>query len=186
MREVYRKLASELHPDREPDPAERIRKTALLQKVNQAYDKGDLLVLLELQLEIEQINPGDLANMARERLVHFNAVLTEQLQRLREELEDIAMPFALSQGGFSSRDVSSQALEQALEVKINDMQQGLRDIDTDLRDFSDIAKLKQWLKHYRVDDGQMDEFALMEDGRNADDVGSCRTHKPAAQAASAI
>ena len=36
IREVYRQLASALHPDREPDPQERDRKTALMQRANQA------------------------------------------------------------------------------------------------------------------------------------------------------
>jgi hypothetical protein len=53
IREVYRKLASALHPDREADPQERERKTALMQRANQAYGKNDLLKLLELQLELE-------------------------------------------------------------------------------------------------------------------------------------
>lgn len=34
IREVYRKLASALHPDREPDPVERQRKTELMQRAN--------------------------------------------------------------------------------------------------------------------------------------------------------
>jgi curved DNA-binding protein CbpA len=42
VREVFRKLASELHPDRETDPAEHARKTELMQRVNQAYKAGDL------------------------------------------------------------------------------------------------------------------------------------------------
>jgi len=57
VREVFRKLASELHPDRETDPAEHARKTELMQRVNQTYKAGDLLALLELQLSIEQIDP---------------------------------------------------------------------------------------------------------------------------------
>ncbi|KAF1014457.1 MAG: hypothetical protein VB140_02670 [Burkholderia sp.] len=39
IREVYRKLASALHPDREIDPNERERKTQLMQRVNEAYQK---------------------------------------------------------------------------------------------------------------------------------------------------
>lgn len=35
IREVYRKLAAALHPDREPDQAEKERKTALMQRANQ-------------------------------------------------------------------------------------------------------------------------------------------------------
>ena len=50
VREVFRKLASALHPDRETDDSQRAAKTALMQKVNQAYAAGDLLALLELQL----------------------------------------------------------------------------------------------------------------------------------------
>ncbi len=45
-----------LHPDREPDEAERVRKTELMQRVNEAYSKKDLLQLVALQLEIEQID----------------------------------------------------------------------------------------------------------------------------------
>jgi hypothetical protein len=44
------------HPDREPDPHERERKTALMQRANHAYGKNDLLKLLELQLELEHID----------------------------------------------------------------------------------------------------------------------------------
>ncbi|WP_449371513.1 J domain-containing protein, partial [Thiomonas sp.] len=40
LRAIYRKLASALHPDREPDPAERARKTALLQRANTAHQNG--------------------------------------------------------------------------------------------------------------------------------------------------
>ncbi|ARN18445.1 J domain-containing protein [Piscinibacter gummiphilus] len=38
LREIYRKLASALHPDRESDPVQRETKTAQMQRVNQAYD----------------------------------------------------------------------------------------------------------------------------------------------------
>jgi hypothetical protein len=61
VREVFRKLASALHPDRESDPRQREVKTTLMQKVNQAYAANDLLTLLELQLQIEQIDAGHIA-----------------------------------------------------------------------------------------------------------------------------
>ena len=57
LREVFRGLASRLHPDRETDALERARKTELMKEVNQAYKAGDLLRLLELQLAVEQIKP---------------------------------------------------------------------------------------------------------------------------------
>jgi len=87
IRDVYRKLASALHPDREPDEAERVRKTILMQRVNQAYEKNDLLSLLQLQLEIEQIDQNALDGIAEDRLRHYNKVLTEQLAELQQEVE---------------------------------------------------------------------------------------------------
>lgn len=87
MREVYRKLASALHPGREPDERQREAKTALMQRVNQAYEANDLLVLLELQLQIEQIDASQIANASEQRLKHYNKVLSDQLTELKLELD---------------------------------------------------------------------------------------------------
>jgi regulator of RNase E activity RraB len=92
IREVYRKLVSSLHPDREPDATERARKTALMQRVNQAYDKRDLLKLLELQLELEHIDASTIAGLSEDRLKHFNKVLKEQLAELEQEIEQVELP----------------------------------------------------------------------------------------------
>jgi len=93
IREVYRKLVSALHPDREPDAAERLRKTGLMQRVNQAYDKDDLLSLLQLQLEIEQINTKALGSLADDRLRHYNKVLSDQLGELQQEVAMLEQRF---------------------------------------------------------------------------------------------
>lgn len=153
LREVYRKLASELHPDREPDTVERERKTVLMQKVNKAYSDGDLLTLLELQLEIEQINPDHLAGMARERLLRFNAVLTEQLQRLREALDETTAPFVMMASPYApyaQRQVTPQAIQQSLNAEVADLRDGLGAINADLYDHADTKNLKRLLKHYRM------------------------------------
>jgi hypothetical protein len=87
VREIYRKLAASLHPDREPDPAERERKTGLMQRLNAAYEANDLLTLLTLQVELEQIDATRLAGLPEKRLAHYNAVLREQVQALRAEID---------------------------------------------------------------------------------------------------
>ncbi|MEP7311619.1 MAG: J domain-containing protein [Pseudomonadota bacterium] len=46
LREVFRKLVSELHPDREANTAERARQIDLMKEVNRAHAAGDLLRLL--------------------------------------------------------------------------------------------------------------------------------------------
>lgn len=150
VREIYRKLASELHPDRESDAAERARKTELMQKVNKAYEARDLLSLLELQLRIEQIDPAALSNTARERLVHYNRVLTEQLQRLREELAEITAPFVsvLSVAGRYVRQLTPETVMRSLDSEIAELNASLRAIETDLDNFRDIDALKRTLREY--------------------------------------
>lgn len=88
VRAVYRKLASSLHPDREQDPKARERKTALMQRVNQAYEADDLLALLELQWEVEQLDASRLAQLQDASLLRYNQVLQEQLQQLQQAVRD--------------------------------------------------------------------------------------------------
>ena len=98
VREVFRKLASALHPDRESDPCEREAKTALMQRANQAYAANDLLALLELQLQIEQIDASHVAAAGAKRLGHYNKVLAEQLAELKQEIERTEVGFAMDFG----------------------------------------------------------------------------------------
>ena len=93
LREIYRKLVSGLHPDRETDPTERERKTVLMQRVNQAYDAGQLLQLLELQLEMEQIDTEHIAGLGEARLKHYNQVLAEQEADLTHQVEVLKHSF---------------------------------------------------------------------------------------------
>jgi hypothetical protein len=145
VREIYRKLASALHPDREPDEAERIRKTALMQRVNAAYGKSDLLQLLELQLEIEQITHADISTLADARLKHYNKVLAEQLRELEMENSHAEMSFS---GPFSMRGRAHPALVlKWLDADIAELQTEFDDMAHDMQNLVDTKALKAWLKN---------------------------------------
>lgn len=164
LREVYRKLASDLHPDREADAAERARKTALMQRVNQAYEAGDLLALLELQLGIEQIDPGALAGLAEDRLAHYNLVLQEQLQRLQDEIAEITAPFLLALGRRRPRELTPATVLGDLALELGELRATVQQIEADLQAFQDIRVLKRQLRDYRIgqqDDGEIDALELM-------------------------
>ena len=88
VKAVYRKLASSLHPDREQDPKARARKTALMQRVNQAYEADDLLALLELQWEVELLDAKRMAQLQDAHLQRYSLVLQEQLQQLQQATRD--------------------------------------------------------------------------------------------------
>jgi hypothetical protein len=160
VREVFRKLVSELHPDRETNPAEHARKTELMQRVNQAYKAGDLLALLELQLSIEQIDPNALSGLAEERLRHYIHVLEEQSRRLRDELAELLAPFAMAAGDSTMRKLSPAIVQRALQADIREIQAMIRTLEADLVHFQDIPTFKRSLRDYQIDPFEDMDLAL--------------------------
>lgn len=146
IREVFRKLASALHPDRETDPQERERKTALMQRVNEAYAKNNLLKLLELQLELEHIDQNAINNISEERLKHYNAILKEQLGELQQEIFHAEDAFRTQFGIDPFVRLVPNTLLRHLANDIADVQHDIRALENDLRAFEDIKQLKAWLK----------------------------------------
>lgn len=150
VQEVYRKLVAVLHPDREPDEAERQRKTELMQKVNAAYDKKDLLQLLELQLQIEQIDLAQLNQMADSRLKYFNKILKRQLAELEEEVQVIEESFKIQFDIPFYAKLSPESIVKFLQNDIRQLKANLAAINNDLSHFSDTGNFKVWLKGFKL------------------------------------
>ena len=166
LRDVYRKLASALHPDREPDDDARQRKTLLMQRVNQAYAANDLLTLLSLQLETEQIDAEHLSSVSPQRLAHYNEMLREQLAGLNAEIESCILPFRHLIGW--RRAVMPTAVEQQLGVEVAELRAQVRQIEDNLVDFRDPVVLRGMLKHYELepedpDPGEFDDLGELMD-----------------------
>ena len=89
LREIYRKLASSLHPDRESDSELRAQKTELMQRINIAYQNKDLLALLTLQMEVEQIGSASLGDVPEPRLAQYNQILRDQLDTLKAQQQTL-------------------------------------------------------------------------------------------------
>lgn len=146
LREIFRKLASALHPDRETDPERRVAKTALMQKVNQAYASNDLLTLLELQLQIEQVDAGHIANASAQRLKHYNKVLSEQLAELKAEIDRVETGFRIAFGLEPGWGLNPTKLVVSIEQNAKHLRAGLAMHQRDLRMLGDKAATKRWLK----------------------------------------
>ena len=158
LRDIFRKLVSALHPDREPDPVERQRKTALMQRVNVAYAADDLLGLLTLQLEVEQIDQAGLNALDETRIKQYNKILDGQLRELGEEVGAIEFAAMQEMGEHAHQTrVTPRALMRCLRVDIAHVQASLDDINAELDAFVDVQRLKAWLRTYRperlLDDG---------------------------------
>ncbi|MBA3611647.1 MAG: molecular chaperone DnaJ [Nitrospirales bacterium] len=155
---VYRQLVGVLHPDREPDPAERERKTELMQQVTVAYSKKDLLRLLELQLAVEQIDQSQLNNINADRLNHYNKILSDQLRELEEEvfLRESEIRLMLNASPFEL--LSPKRMVGLLKQEIRTAQDMVARVQRDLLAFRDVKRLKAWLKGYRIPEPDFDPF----------------------------
>lgn len=154
VREVYRKLASALHPDREPDAVLRLEKTALMQRVNQAYAANDLLALLELQLQIEQVDAGHIAQASADRVRHYNKVLTEQLAELKSEIEHIEMGFCIDFGIPAGTAVNAVKLLDLIDQGAREVKALTVDAQRELRLLTDRPAIKRLLKRWRQEQAQ--------------------------------
>ncbi|KQP14106.1 J domain-containing protein [Pseudorhodoferax sp. Leaf267] len=150
IRAVYRKLASALHPDRELDDAQRARKTALMQRVNVAYEARNLLDLLQLQLEIEQIDTRSIAAMGEVALRRYNAVLAEQLSELRQETADTERGFRTQIGLGHGAEPTATRITRAIREQSRALQQNIAYYQWELRELQDPRFFKQWLREHRT------------------------------------
>ena len=146
IREVFRKLASALHPDREPDPVEKARKTALMQRANDAYEKGNLLQLLELQLELEHIDQAHLAAIRPERLKHYIKILKGQLGDLDMEIRCVEDHLMAEFGLPPFKPIHPRDLLPMLQQDMATCQGQIAELHQQLQAAADPKQLKTWLK----------------------------------------
>jgi hypothetical protein len=155
LRDIYRKLASAVHPDRESDAARREEKNELMQRINQAYAANDLLSLFEIQIEIDQLDPEQIGNLGTQRLRHYNRLLSEQLEQLRSKLHALE-----ASAGADDETVDDHFDAQKLEMRLRRQARGLRAEVTRqeqlLRVLADKAATRRWLKQQR-------QFARLDD-----------------------
>lgn len=159
VRDIFRKLASALHPDRATDPAERARKTDLMQRVNVAYTANDLLGLLELQREVEQIDQAGLDSLGDDRIKQYNRLLEGQIHGIRTDIKELQAALAFAMGLDPGQCRTPRAMLGSLRTEIKHMRDDVKCIEDQARRHADIGQLKGWLKHYRLHglDSDVDE-----------------------------
>lgn len=146
IRTVFRQLASALHPDREPDEQERLRKTARMSEVNAAYEKNELSTLLRLQMQVTQVNPQNATRMADAQLIAMASLLKEQVAALEDDLDALQSRLSRELCVPVRADVDEAAMTQALQRIQADQRHSADSLAADLRRIQNDAELKRWLK----------------------------------------
>lgn len=149
VRALYLDLVKAFHPDREPDEAEKERKTAIMQRVTEAYEKSDLMGLFRLQLEFERIDAAHLEKLADAQLQYYNRILQEQVDELDSQLAQVQQELG-SLTGNTEYGLSATGLEFAINSDINQMKRAVKALKADLKTLTDPAYLRAWLKTYQA------------------------------------
>jgi hypothetical protein len=160
LREVYRKLASALHPDRAADAADAAQRTALMQRANQAYEKQDLLALFALQLEVEQVNAEQLAQGSAQKARQYNRLLDEQLKALQAELEAERAHFCMDFGLDPHENHRPDKLGQTLEREVRRMRGAVMQATQDRELLAGPTTAKRWIAKLKQQFALEDKQAL--------------------------
>lgn len=159
VRTLYMDLVKAFHPDREPDEAEKARKTEIMKRVTDAYEKSDLLSLLKLQLEFNRIDQQHLENLADEQLKYYNKILKQQADELNEELFGMQSQLSAMLGKPLMMVGSALSLEYSLNNDIRELKKNIKETKKDIKDLANPTVLKAFLKTYRIQKNQ--DFDLL-------------------------
>lgn len=155
LRTLFRQLASALHPDREPDPQERLRKTALMSEANAAYGRKDLVTLMQIQLRAELADPAAVSRMADDKLAALTLLLKQQVADLERERaarqQRLASEFDLPPG----QATNPNTLKQHLLAQVDALESAVAQLERDLEQLQEPAALKRWLNQQRDTPGRV-------------------------------
>lgn len=148
VRTMYMDLVKTFHPDREPDEDEKARKTAIMQRVTEAYEKSDLMALFRLQLEYNRIDQAHLERLAEDQLRYYNKILKQQADELGQELYGLQRDLAEMLGKPLAAVGSAFGLEFSLNADIRSLKRSVKEVKREVKELSNPLYLKGWLKVY--------------------------------------
>ncbi len=159
-RSIYTDLVKAFHPDRERDETERNRKTEIMKKVTQAYEKDDLFELLRLKIELQGADIESLT-MADEQLKYYNKILKEQVRELEESLWQLRMQGMGPMGGedlLSRFGGDEKSMKAKITRQVNKLKNNIKMVEQDILTLGVKENMRRFLKDYQIQDEFDDDF----------------------------
>jgi hypothetical protein len=179
LRNIYRQLARQLHPDRADNDEQRARHHDLMSEANTAYERQDLLALLKLQLKAQQIDASAMSTVAEDKLKSWVALLRAQSKDLISECVELEIQMVQEFRLPTKKAITAAHLEQSLAVAQQEYDEVIHLMRSDLEMIKNDADLKRWAKAnskaLEQHDTMMDESFL--DGIIMDDFMPLRPRK---------
>lgn len=149
VREVYRRLASALHPDREPEPDLRARKTVLMQQANQAYAAGDLQGLLALQREAGQLDAARHLPKDARQLASVVAELQAQVAQLRTQAHRLEAAFRAATGEPDGVGMQPHKAQRLVGAQVRRLREEAVLLQRQALLLRDPQRARDWLRRLR-------------------------------------
>lgn len=145
LRRLFRQLASALHPDREPDEAARLHKTALMSEANAAYERKDLVTLMQIQQLAALVPTAAVSATSDEALAALTLLLKQQVAALERERAARQRDLALAHRLPEVMSANADSLQAYLHAQVQALEARVADMETALAQATDVAGLRRWL-----------------------------------------
>lgn len=149
LRTLYRQLAGALHPDREPDEQERLRKTALMSEANAAYARKDIVTLMDIQQRMALANPQAVASLPDDKLKSLTLLVKAQVAELERERARIQQTLCHEFKVPPGMGLNANTLKQLLLAQEDDLSEAVHMLQADLELVQQPGGLKPWLTRQR-------------------------------------
>lgn len=156
-RAIYTELVKELHPDKEQDEDEKIRKTEIMKRVTHAYKNNDFFELLRLQIEYKQ---GETAveKLQDDQLKYYNKILMEQVRDLQQEEYMLMHPPPPLNQVFHNIDMAKTYLKDQFRMGVLRANNELRVHKNTNKYISNNKNLRKYLKDFVEQPEQGEDF----------------------------
>ncbi len=149
-RQIYMELVKEFHPDREKDELEKERKTLLMHRITESYEKDDLFELLRLRLELLGT---DFEHSNDEQLKHYVKLLKQQINELEGELDELKSFGQASFFGPSLYDRFGSdpymSSEKKFKKEVANLKKVVKKAESQLPLYSETMQVKHLIEEFR-------------------------------------
>lgn len=150
LKSIYQRLAAALHPDREQDEQEKIRKTELMQQATDAYKARDMMALLSLQLKAQQQTGGQVNALMDDQLKLYNMNLGKQSIQLADDILACKAEAASMVNYPHYYLAKPKDILDKVKHALSYNHQIIQAMKRDLRQFGGLESIKHFIHDYRL------------------------------------
>ncbi|MGU5642316.1 J domain-containing protein [Aeromonas caviae] len=142
LKQLYRKLAMALHPDREPDPAQRELKNQLMGQLSHAWEHKEMFTLLQLA---HTHLPESESLLSADNLAYINPLLTRRLRELERQYYVDAQEGVMAMVLRRFKQRSKQKTDAAFVEHRDYLEQDIAALQLQLAEITTLKSLKPFL-----------------------------------------